>query len=339
MSTKYAFPGPSVNLKSTLASVLLFFICFTASSQKKLILQADKCFNEKRYGEAIPMYTQIYEKNKDRATLLKIADCNYLNENYPQAQKFYANYFSDSIYENIPQFTNYANSSKLSGKIPLAVKLYQKIYEITQDEAAKTEYELYKYYLDNLPNVRVYDLDADYNCIVLDASESVDSAAAPLYYLWDFGNGETTAGTVLEHCFEKSGEHKVVLSIRDLATGVVKVNDTTLTVFVDSPPVQFIAPAIGRRYFDLDFDASQVELPGYTIVDYVWDMDNRQFTRGKKIKFRYNESRDYHVKLTVIAQSKYTSNKEIYSSTKKIEIRENYEMPSKKFTDSLNESK
>lgn len=322
--------------------MLIFFLvltCLAAHSQKDLILQADNLFKEKRYGEAIPVYTKLYDKNKDRATLLKIADCNYLNENYPQAQKFYAQYFRDSVYENIPQFSNYANSSKITGKIPLAVKLYQKLYEITQNDSAKANYELYKYYLDNIQYTKVYDLDADYNCITLDATESADSAAAPLFYLWDFGNGETKEGMVIEHCFEKSGENKVVLNIRDVATGLVKVNDTTLSVFIDSPPVQFSAPKIGRRYFYLDFDASQVDISGYNIVDYLWDMDNGELLHGKKIKFRYNESTDYHVKLTVICQSKYTTNKELFSSTKKIEIRENYEMPSKTFSNSLNESK
>jgi tetratricopeptide (TPR) repeat protein len=317
----------------------LCLVSFVAISQKNLVSLADGLFSQKKYNEAIPVYTKVFEKTKDRTVLLKMADCNYLNENYKPAQKLYAEYFRDSVYENIPQFTNYANASKLTGKVALAVKLFQKIYEITQDESAKNNYEIYKYYLDNISNVRVYDLDADYNCIVLDASESADSAAAPLFYLWDFGNGETKEGMLLEHCFDKGGEHKVVLSIRDVATGVIKTNDTTLTVFVDSPPVIFAAPKIGRRYFYLDFDASQVDIPGYNIVDYLWDMDNGDLIPGKKIKFRYNESTDYHVKLTVIAQSKYTNNKEIYSSTKKIEIRENYETPSKKFTDALNESK
>ncbi len=301
--------------------------------------QADKLFGEKKYSEAIPLYDKLYEKKKDRAVLLKLADANYLNENYPQAQRYYAEYFRDSVYENIPQFIDYANATKLTGKIHLAVKLYQKIYEITQDEKAKNEYDFYKYYIDNLPNVKVYDLDAEYNCITLDATESQDSIAVPLFYLWEFDDGKTEEGLIIEHCFQKSGEHKAVLSIRDLSTGIVKTNDTTLSFFIDSPPVQFIAPQIGKRYFYLDFDASPVEIPGYTIVDYVWDMDNGEVVRGKKIKHRFNESRDYHVKLTVIAQSKYTTNKEIYSSTKKVEIRENYEMPSKKFSDALNESK
>jgi len=318
----------------------LFFFCgHVLFSQKDLLPQADKLFNEKKYGEAIPLYDKILQTKRDRAVVLKLADANFLNENYIPAQKYYAEYFRDSIYENIPQFTNYANASKLTGKIPLAVKLYQKIFEITQDTAAKAKYDLYKYYLDNLPNVKVYDLDGIYNCITLDATESADSMAAPLFYLWDFGDGKTEEGMLVEHCFQKSGEHKVVLSIRDLATGLVKTNDTTLVVFIDSPPVVFTAPKIGRRYFYLDFDASQVDLPGYNPVDYLWEMDNGEVLLGKKIKVRYNESGDYHVKLTVIAKSKYTTNMEIYSSAKKIEIRENYETPNKKFVESLNESK
>ncbi len=144
---------------------------------------------------------------------------------------------------------------------------------------------------------------------------------------------------VIEHCYVKPGAHQVFLSIRDRMTGLVKLNDTSFTINVASPPVTFTVHPIGRRYFYMDLETPTVEIPGYDIVDYVWDMDNGDYELGKKIKFRYNESRDYHIKLTAIAKSKYTKYTELFSSTRKIEIRENYEMPSKKFTDSLNESK
>jgi len=330
-------PASRILLKGCFTLILLF--CSQPGfSQKELIAQANKLFDEKKYSEAIPLYNKLYEKKRDRIFLLRLADANYLNENYPQAQKYYVEYFRDSVYEHIPQFTYYANASNVTGKIALAVKLYRKIYEITQDETAKNKYELYTYYLDNLQAAKVYDLDAEYNCVTVDATGSVDSAAAPLFYLWNFDDGKTAEGLRVEHCFAKGGEHKIVLSTRDLMTGTTRT-DTTLTIFIDGLPLQFLMPQVGRKYFYIEFDASEAEVAGYNIVDYIWDMDNGEMVHGKKIKFRFNESRSYSIKLTVLAQSKYTTNKEIYSATKKLEIRENYEMPNKKFSDSLNESK
>ncbi len=179
----------TVTVRYILSGFLFSLFSFTGHSQKQALIDADNLFKEKRYSEAIVSYRKIYEKKKERPTLLKIADCNFLNENYPQAQKYYAEYFKDSIYENIPQFANYAKSSKLSGKLPLAIRLYQKMFEIAKDENAKAEAELYSYYFEHITYNQLFDLDANNNCITLDASESIDSAAAPINYVWDFGDG------------------------------------------------------------------------------------------------------------------------------------------------------
>jgi len=319
---------------------LIFFVCASSGfSQKDLLQQADKLVAEKRYGEAIPLYDKVYEKKKDRSLLLKMADANFLNDNYPQAQKQYAEYFQDSVYEHIPQFTNYAKSAKLSGKIALAVSLYQKLYSVTQDSLAKETVAIYKLYVDSAKMARSYDLDSNFKCVSIDASESIDTLASPMYYIWEFDDGKTTEGTKIEHCFTTEGEHSAILNITDKRSGMVRQRDTMLVIYVEPLPVKFSAPKKGRRYFFIDFDASATDIAGYEILDYVWDMDNGETNNGKKIKYKYNDSRDYWVRLTVIAKNKTTGRNELFSANKKIEILENYEMPNKKFSDSLNGAK
>jgi hypothetical protein len=339
MRSEIFFNLSSNTLKSLFFIVGLFFYGSSLFSQKELLLQANTFFNEKKYSEAIPLYLKIYEKKSDRNILLKIADCNFLNENYPQAQKYYAEYFRDSVYENIQQFVNYAKSSKATGKIALAVKLYQKLYEITQDASARSIYDIYKFYLDSVRTTRSYDLDSNYNCVVIDALESRDTLAAPMFYSWSFDDGKTEEGIKVEHCFAVSGEHKVMLNITDKTTGLVRARDTMLVLQLRNMPVQFISPKGAKKYFFTEFDAGDTSIPGYEILDYLWDMDNGDIASGKKIKYRYNDSRDYYVKLIVIAENKYTGRRELFSANRRFEVSENYEMPSKKFTDSLNGAK
>lgn len=325
--------------KKILGLLVLLFYCQGVFSQKDLIPQADKLVSEKRYSEAIPLYDKIYEKKKDRSVLLKLADANYLNENYPQAQKYYAEYFRDSVYEHIPQFSYYAKSSRISGKIPLSVKLYQKLSDITQDASAKEMLKIYKLYVDSAQMTRSFNLDSNYNCVSIDASESVDTLAPPMFYNWEFEDGKTEEGIKVEHCFASEGEHKVILNITDKKTGRVRQRDTMLVIQLEKLPVKFTAPKSGKRYFYVDFDASETTIPGFDILDYIWEMDNGELSSGKKIKYKYNDSRDYSVKLVVIAQNKSTGRKQLFSANKKIAIVENYETPSKKFTDSLNGAK
>ena len=112
-------------IKQTYFTLFLILFCLFGFAQKAALTKANKLFDEKRFNEAIPLYDKIYEEKKDRTVLLKLADANYLNENYSQAAKHYFEYFNDSVYEHIPQFVYYARSSRLSGKIKEAVKLYQ----------------------------------------------------------------------------------------------------------------------------------------------------------------------------------------------------------------------
>lgn len=326
------------NISVILFVAFLFFFSFSASAQKnqkKKVQEADLLFYQKQYREAGIAYFNIYakSKSKDSSLLLKIGDCYFYDQNYLQSQKYYNDYFGDTLYKNVPQYLNFATSAKMNGNIPLVVKLNKTIYEKTQDQGAKTIYESYRLYTDSLRFIKSYDLDSNYSCIVLDASYAIDTLAAPLFYLWDFGNGKIREGIRVENCFPGPGEYKVELSIMDRQTGYTKKNDTTLTILLEDQPVKYTSPSIGRKYFLLDFDASQINLPGYEIVEYIWDMGNGETKTGKKIKYKYNESADYTVRLSLLTKNIFNHKFELLSAYRTISVRENYEMPSKKFSD------
>lgn len=318
---------------------LLFGISISGFSQKKIVQKADGFFTDKDFLQAINLYQKAYNNKQDRNIALKLADSYYLHENYLQAQKYYGVYFNDTVYENIPQFSNYIKSCKITGKIALAEWGFLKIYEHNQDETAKNDYENYKMYIDTIQTLKSFNIDSNYNCIILDASESLDSEAAPMIYLWRFEDGAIEEGLTLEHCFNKGGENKIVLSIRDKMTGFLRQNDTTLSVYIEEPPVKFNSAKKGKQYFTVDFDATPTVIYGYDIIDYIWDMGNGDFRSGSKIKYKYDVIGTYNVKLTVIAHGKYNDKKEIFSSYRTFEVVDNYSMPSKTFSDSMNEAK
>lgn len=51
--------------------------------------------------------------------------------------------------------------------------------------------------------------------VSFDASRSTDPEGYPLTYLWDFGDGGSAEGKVVQHAYEKGGEYVVILTVRD----------------------------------------------------------------------------------------------------------------------------
>ena len=67
--------------------------------------------------------------------------------------------------------------------------------------------------------------------VAFDASSSTDPDGDPLVYLWDFGDGRTAQGKVVQHIYTKAGEYVVMLTVRDpsgaesRATKLLKVEE------------------------------------------------------------------------------------------------------------------
>lgn len=67
--------------------------------------------------------------------------------------------------------------------------------------------------------------------VAFDASLSSDPDGDPLVYLWDFGDGRTGEGRIVQHVYTKAGEYVVILTVRDpsgaeaRATKLLKVEE------------------------------------------------------------------------------------------------------------------
>jgi tetratricopeptide (TPR) repeat protein len=317
-------------------NLVIASVCY---AQPKLIKEADGFFYAKQYKEAYSLYKKAYDKKKDQAILVKMADCNYFIENYPVAQKYYSEYFTDTLYHATPDYTNYANASRLSGKIAQAAKIYGKINANGGDATTKQYVEIYQTFLDTSNKVRVYSLDSVYSCIDLDASESVDPNAAPMTYLWDFKDGTFAEGIIVTHCFKTTGLNKIALSIRDKATGYVKANDTAITVLIDEPVIKFTSPKKTRQYFYSTFEAQEPFIYNNDLLEYIWDFGNGEFALGKKVQKKFDKLEFLTVRLTVVAQNKSDGKKSLYSSCRAMEVVDNYSDHTQTFKDNLKSEK
>ena len=308
--------------------MLFFLLSSDFLSQKKLIAEADTLFAHKKYKEAAVLYQKISETGKaPSAYSVKLADSYFYANNFFQAEKHYALNFSDTVYQNVPQYHNYAFSAKKNMKLAQAVKLYKLIYQNNpSDTLAKSVIDLYSFYLDSLATTSCFNLDLDYNCILLDASESVDTLAAPLNYLWDFGSGDLKEGLRVEHCFTKDKNNKVALHIIDKATGVTTYNDTNLVINLEGPALNFTSPKKAKQYFYIDMEALPTSpiLEKYEVLDYIWDLGTGDFLSGKKIKYKFNNLGVLEVKLTLLLRNKTSGQLALECAYKQIEVLDNY---------------
>ncbi|MFZ5916947.1 MAG: PKD domain-containing protein [Chloroflexota bacterium] len=91
---------------------------------------------------------------------------------------------------------------------------------------------------------------------------------------WDFGDGDTAAGSVsTSHVFTAADSFTVRLTVRDDDGG--ESSDTLIVTVTNVPPTANIgAPPTQTAGVDVLLDASGSTEPGQNIVSYDWDLDN-----------------------------------------------------------------
>ena len=314
-----------MRLKRALIILLITLVPTAFFSQAKVVKQADEFYFQKRYKEAYGLYSKAYEKKKDKTVLLKMADCNYFVENYPVAQKYYADYFKGTQYQSLAQYANYANASRLSGKLELAYQLYTNINQNGGDEISKAFVESCRLYLDSANKIRVYNIDSTYTCVEIDATDSHDTEAAAMTYVWDFKDGTFGEGIKVSHCFQKAGLNRISLSIRDKAYGYMRLNDTALSVYIEAPPVQFTCNKRPRQYMYTNFDATKLNIDNFEILEYIWELGDGEVSLGKKVTRKFDKLDSYTIKLTVVAKNNTTGAKTLFASCRLIEVVDNYD--------------
>ncbi len=138
----------------------------------------------------------------------------------------------------------------------------------------------------------------------LDGGSSYDIDGRITDYSWTFGDGQSAAGRMVEHAFDRPGSYSVSLAVRDDAGVSNSVARSSLRAIVNDPPVAQAGPdhrvAIGER---IAFDASgSVDRDG-ALIAQAWDFGDGAQGSGPRVTYAYRAPGIYRVTLTVTDDS------------------------------------
>ncbi|MCB1362545.1 MAG: PKD domain-containing protein [Rhodobacteraceae bacterium] len=134
---------------------------------------------------------------------------------------------------------------------------------------------------------------------VLDASASSDADGRILSWLWDFGDGVSGAGQVVNYAWTRPGTYTVTLSVTDDSGTASAVQSTTMQVRVDAAPVadagadQFVTAS------EIAFDGGGSSDSDGTITAWEWDFGDGATGSGKTVRHAYRRTGSYEVALVV----------------------------------------
>ena len=141
--------------------------------------------------------------------------------------------------------------------------------------------------------------------VVFDGRRSTDPDGEIKRFIWNFRDGATAEGDVVEHAFEKPGLYAVELQVFD-DTDHPEANDfSQILVTVNNPPVAVAGPDLlvaPGEVFTLS-GARSSDQDG-TVVDWRWDVHGSEETlEGRTVEHRFNQPGIYTITLTVTDDS------------------------------------
>jgi PKD repeat protein len=127
------------------------------------------------------------------------------------------------------------------------------------------------------------------------------TGASALTYLWDFGDGATTAGTLTPtHAYAAAGTYTATLTVTD-ALGYSAQATTQVTALV--PTVTGTASYVGIANQSIAFTASATEPGVATGFTYTWDFGDGGTASGASPSYAYAAAGTYTVTVTATDQA------------------------------------
>ena len=137
-------------------------------------------------------------------------------------------------------------------------------------------------------------------CVELDASRAVDSAAGPLTFRWDMGDGTQLTGPTVAHCYQQRRNYTVQLDVVDEATGEVRAAEKLIPVdFTQEIVLNFRAADTVRVGQPFTFDALDSQLPLCENVVVLWDFRDGYVTNGRQVKHAFRRPGQYVVRMSL----------------------------------------
>jgi len=138
------------------------------------------------------------------------------------------------------------------------------------------------------------------NKFTFDATESYDIDRQELSFLWDFGDGQTATEPVVTHIYEKGGEYKVKLTVRDDSGLTCDTASTYQTIKVNTAPeARFSHPRLVCVGEEVSFDAGKTTDDTSKDLSYFWKFGDGSRAEGQRVAKTYEKGGLYEVTLLV----------------------------------------
>lgn len=145
-------------------------------------------------------------------------------------------------------------------------------------------------------------------CYVFNGKGAIIVDTTRLQYKWSFGDGETSVGSIVNHCYLGPGNYDLRLDIIELESGrqfFTKLIEKLL--LRDFEQAYINSPDFGVRGEVISFDGLKSYLPGYKAISYSWDFGDNKRSKGEKVTHSFPEKGEYTVNLEVALRSDSTS--------------------------------
>ena len=124
-------------------------------------------------------------------------------------------------------------------------------------------------------------------------------------FLWDFGDGATSAGTTVSHAYTVAGAYTVKLTVTG-ASGQTNIATATVTaaapIVPPAPPTAVLSSstAAGQAPLTVNFNGSgSTAATGDTIASYAWSFGDGSSATGATISHTFATAGTYNTTLTV----------------------------------------
>jgi PKD repeat protein len=137
--------------------------------------------------------------------------------------------------------------------------------------------------------------------VTFDGSSSYDLDGRIVSYAWNFGDGSTGTGAVVQHQYNFASSYSVTLTVTD-DRGLTSTKSLSITVADGATPTALFdfspsAPQVGQQVF---FNAARsTAATGRTIARYDWDYGDGRQDSGQLTWEVYNKAGRYTVTLSV----------------------------------------
>lgn len=133
---------------------------------------------------------------------------------------------------------------------------------------------------------------------------SFDTDGGLVGYNWNFSDGAFYEGRDVRHRFLNPGKYQVTLTVDDGLDVTNSLDDTTITINVNFPPVANAGlDRIASPGEVVKFDASQSFDKDGKITSYEWNFGDGSYNQGLKVDHTYADAGTYEAVLTVVDDS------------------------------------